>query len=124
MGLTCGRGCCFEPEQLATQQTQSQKRNEKQNAAEVQLKDGSSGRVSSERSDSSGGDAAVSKKKPLSPSAVQQPSKRVKELQLTEEEAALKGAPEGAVYEVTVLNSEEIEPSKDPEAEMRVSCVL
>ena len=48
------------------------------------------------------------------------PPKRVKELQLSEEEANLKGAPEGTVYEIAVLLSSEIEPSHSPEAELNV----
>ena len=48
------------------------------------------------------------------------PTKRVKELQLSEEEANLKGAPEGTVYEIAVLLSSEIEPSRSPETELNV----
>src|SRR5690606_34432811 len=73
---------------------------------------------------SSGSGSGNSKKKPPSPSAAEEtqaPSKRAKELQLTQEEVELKGAPEGAVYEVAVLHAEQIEPSNEPDAEIRVS---
>jgi hypothetical protein len=48
------------------------------------------------------------------------PIVKTKELQLSEEEIRLKGAPEGSVYEVCVQSSEEIQPSTEPVQELQV----
>ncbi|CAM9682180.1 unnamed protein product, partial [Discosporangium mesarthrocarpum] len=46
-----------------------------------------------------------------------------RELKLSEEETAMAGAPQGPVYQVTVLSTDQFEPSPNPEQEMQAVLV-